>query len=64
MAKLVGYLKDFTADEVGATIVEYSILGGLAASLMILALLGVSDSLGAAWGYLTGALPAETPFTN
>lgn len=64
MEKFTGFLQGFAADETGATMVEYSILGGLAASLMILALLGVSDGMGTAWSYLTGTLAAETPFAN
>jgi Flp pilus assembly pilin Flp len=58
------YLKEFCADESGATMVEYAILGGLAASLLVLTILGVSDLLVGAWTYLADTLPGEIPFAT
>jgi len=44
--------------------VEYAIMGGLAVSLLILAVLGVSDLLADAWAYVTAILLGETPFAT
>ena len=62
LTKLVTSLKAFVADESGATMVEYAIMGGLTASLLVLAILGVSDLLADAWTYLAATLLGETPF--
>lgn len=64
LMKLIAVLKTFGADESGATMVEYAIMGGLTASLLVLALLGVSDLLADAWAYLAGTLLGETPFVT
>lgn len=44
--------------------VEYAIMGGLAASLLVLALLGVSDLLADVWSYVAAILLGETPFAT
>ncbi len=44
--------------------VEYAILGGLSASLLVLAVLGVSDLLADAWAYLAATILGETPFAT
>lgn len=64
MTKLITCLKTFGADESGATMVEYAILGGLTASLLVLAILGVSDMLAEAWAFLAATLLGETPFAT
>ena len=64
MTTVVMYLRGFCADESGATMVEYAILGGLAASLLVLAALGVSDMLVGVWTYLADTLPGEIPFAT
>ena len=64
MAKLGTSLKALVADESGATMVEYAIMGGLTASLLVLAVLGVSDLLADVWTYLAGTLLGETPFAT
>ena len=64
MTRFVTYMKEFRADESGATMVEYAILGGLAASLLVLAVLGVSDMLVGVWTYLADTLPGEIPFAT
>lgn len=55
--RIISLIKTGVADESGATTVEYAILGGLAASLLVLAALGVSDLLGHAWSFLSGEVP-------
>ena len=64
MTKLVTFLKTAGADESGATMVEYAIMGGLMASLLVLAILGVADLLADGWSYLAGILLGETPFAT
>jgi len=64
VSKIVLAFRDFAADEAGATMVEYAIIGGLAASLMVLAILGVSDLLADAWSYVAAILLGETPFAT
>jgi Flp pilus assembly pilin Flp len=64
LMKLVAVIKTIVADESGATMVEYAILGGLTASLLVLAVLGVSDLLAESWTYLAGILLGETPFAT
>ena len=64
LTKLIAVLKTFVADESGATKVEYAIMGGLSASLLVLAILGVSELLADAWTYLAGTLLGETPFAT
>jgi len=64
MTKLVTFLKTFSADESGATMVEYAIMIGLIAALLIVALLLVSGYLVNAWTYLTDQLGTQTPFTT
>lgn len=44
--------------------VEYAIMGGLAASLLVLAVLGISDLLADAWSFLAATLLGETPFAT
>ncbi len=64
LTRLVTVMKTTVADESGATMVEYAILGGLTASLLVLAILGVSDLLADAWAYLAATLLGETPFAT
>jgi len=64
VSKFVLVFRDFAADEAGATMVEYAIMGGLAASLLVLAILGVSDLLADAWSYVAAILLGETPFAT
>ncbi len=64
LMKLIAVLKAFGADESGATMVEYAIMGGLTASLLVLAILGASELLADAWTYLAGTLLGETPFAT
>lgn len=64
MTKLVTFLKSFGADESGATMVEYAIMVGLIAALLIVAILGVSDYLANAWNFLASQLSAEAPFAS
>ena len=63
LTNFVSYLRAAIADESGATMVEYAIMAGLTASLLVLAILGVSDLLADAWDYLAAVLLGETPFT-
>lgn len=62
MTKFVSHLRAVVADESGATMVEYAIMAGLTASLLVLAILGVSDLLADAWNYLAAVILGETPF--
>ena len=64
VSKFIEFCRDFCADETGATMVEYAIMGGLAASLMVLAVLGISDLLADAWSFLAATLLGETPFST
>ncbi len=64
LTRLVTVVKASIADESGATMVEYAILGGLTASLLVLAVLGVSDLLTDAWAYLAATILGETPFAT
>jgi Flp pilus assembly pilin Flp len=64
LTKFITCLKTFGTDQSGATMVEYAIMGGLSASLLVLAILGVSDLLADAWTYLAGMLLGETPFAT
>jgi pilus assembly protein Flp/PilA len=64
MTKLVTFLKTFGADESGATMVEYAIMVGLIAALLIAAILGVSDYLANAWEHLKTELTGVTPFSS
>jgi Flp pilus assembly pilin Flp len=64
MSKFVLFFRAYAADEAGATMVEYAIMGGLAASLLVLAVLGVSDLLADAWAYVAAILLGETPFAT
>lgn len=63
MTKFVTFLKTFHADESGATMVEYSIMIGLIAALLIVALLTVSGYLENAWTTLEGHLAGSAPFS-
>ena len=62
--KFIAVLKTMVADESGATMVEYAILGGLSASLLVLAFLGISDLLTDVWAFLADTLLGETPFAT
>lgn len=64
MTKLVTFLKTFGADESGATMVEYAIMIGLIAALLIVAILMISGYLVNAWQYLESSLAGTTPFTG
>ena len=62
--KFIAVLKAMATDECGATTVEYAILGGLTASLLVLAFLGLSDLMAGVWAFLTDTLLSETPFAT
>ena len=64
LIKLVAVLKTMAADESGATMVEYAIMGGLTATLLVLAILGVSDMLTDVWAYVASMVLGEIPFAT
>ena len=64
MTKLVTFLKTFGADESGATMVEYAIMIGLIAALLIVAILTISGYLVNAWEFLESSLQGSTPFSG